>query len=91
MPHADNISPWNSSTRSRHSLRGNNRLVKNSVPKLRLEGRWRNEVDAVAQELAKFPLEADEFKEANRSAEFDKQIDVAVRSTFILGERTEQG
>jgi hypothetical protein len=71
-------------------LSGNNRLVKDSVAKLRLEGRRRHEVDLVANKPAQPALQADEFKEANRPAELNEQIDIAILSTFIAGERTEE-
>ena len=79
-----------SSTRRRHSLGGNNRLVKDSVAKLRLESRRGHETDLMADEFTKLTLQADEFKQANGSVEFNEQIDIAVISTFIAGERTEQ-
>jgi hypothetical protein len=79
-----------SSTRRRHSLGGNNRLVKDSVAKLRLESRRGHEIDLMADEFTKLTLQADEFKQANGSVEFNEQIDIAVISTFIAGERTEQ-
>jgi len=75
-----------SSTRRRQSLGGNNRLAKDSVAKLWLEGRRRDKIDLMADELAKLPLQADELKEADRPAEFDEEIDVAVLSAFIAGE-----
>jgi hypothetical protein len=65
--------------------------VKDSVAKLRLESRWRHKIDLVADELAKLTLQPDEFKETNRSAELDQQIHVATHSTFVAGERTEEG
>ena len=79
-----------SSTRRRHSLGGNNRLVKDSVAKLRLEGRRSHEINLMADELAKLALQADEFKEANRPTELNEQINVAILTTFIAGERTEK-
>src|SRR5580692_6926188 len=59
-----------SSTRRRHSLGGNNRLVKDSVAKLRLESRRGHEIDLMADEFTKLTLQADEFKQANGSVEF---------------------
>jgi hypothetical protein len=44
----------------------------------------------MADEFTKLTLQADEFKQANGSVEFNEQIDIAVISTFIADERTEQ-
>jgi hypothetical protein len=71
-------------------LSGNNRLVKDFVAKLRPESGRRHEVDLVADEVAKLPLKANEFKEANRPAKLNEQVDIAIVSTFIAGERPEQ-
>jgi hypothetical protein len=40
----------------------------------------------VAQELAELSLHANEFKEADRPAELDEQIDIAVLAAFVAGE-----
>jgi hypothetical protein len=72
-------------------LGGNNRLAKDSVAKLWLEGRRRDEIDLVTDELSELPLQADELKEADRPAELDEEIDVAVLAAFVAGERTEKG
>ena len=50
-------------------LGGNNRLAKDSVAKLWLEGRRPDEIDPVADELAKLPLQSDETKEGSRANE----------------------
>src|SRR2546427_9488274 len=79
-----------SSTRRRHSLGGNNRLVKDSVAELWLEGCRRYEVDSVTHELAKLALQAHKLKEADRAAELDEQINIAVLAAFISSERAEE-
>ena len=43
----------------------------------------------MADELAKLPLQSDEFEEADRPAELDEEIHVAVLAAFIAGEGTE--
>ena len=80
-----------SSTRRRQSLGGNNRLAKNFVAKLWFEGCQRDEIDLVTNELAELPLQSDELKEADRPAELDEEINVAVLLALIAGERTEEG
>lgn len=72
------------------SLGGNDCLVKDSFSKLRPEGRWSDEIDSVAQELAELPLQADELKESDRPAELNKKIDVAILSSFIACERAKE-
>lgn len=84
------MAPRTSSTRSRHSLGGNNRLMKDSVAELRPQGRRRHEIDLVANELAELALQADELKEPNRAAELNEQIDIAILAPFIAGEGAEK-
>jgi hypothetical protein len=80
-----------SSTRRRQSLGGKNRLAKYSIAKLRFEGRRRDEIDLVADQFAKLPLQTDELEETDRAVELNEEIDVAVVSAFIAGERAEKG
>ena len=44
----------------------------------------------MADELGKLALQPNELKEADRSAEFNEQIDVAVFSALVVSERTEE-
>ena len=46
--------------------------MKDSVAKLGLERRRGHEIHLMADEFAKLALQADEFKEANRSVEFNE-------------------
>src|SRR5436189_1814349 len=80
-----------SSTRSRHSLGGNHRLVENPVAELRLERSRRHQFNPAADALGKLLLQTYELEQPNRPGELDKQIDVTVLSALIPGEGTEQG
>jgi hypothetical protein len=64
--------------------------VEDPVAELGLEGCRRNEVDAVANELTELPLKSHELEEANRAAEFDEQIDIAILSALVTRKRAEE-
>jgi hypothetical protein len=76
--------------RRRHSLGGKNRLVQDAVAELRLEGCRRHEIDGMANEFSQAPLKPDKLEETDRPIELDEQIHIAVRSSFITSEGTEE-
>ena len=47
-------------------------------------------IDGMAEALAKLALQPDKLEEADRSAEFNEQVDIAVLSAFIASERAEE-
>ena len=79
-----------SSIRSRQSLGGNNRLAKDSIAELRLEGCRRHEIDAMPDKLSEMSLQADELEKANRAVEFDEEVNIAILASLISRERAEE-
>ena len=79
-----------SSTRSRQPLGGNNRLAKDSIAELRLEGCRRHEIDAMPDKLGKLSLQADELEKADRAVEFDEEVNVAIVAPLVPRERAEE-
>lgn len=66
------------------------RLAEDLVAELGLEGRRCHEVDAVTDELTELRLKTHELKEANRAAEFDEQIHIAIVASLVTCKRAEQ-
>ena len=50
-----------------------------------------SEIHAVADALTELSLQSHELEEADRPAEFDAEIDVALLTPCVAGERTEDG
>jgi hypothetical protein len=71
------------------NLRGNHRLAEDPVAKLRLERVGRHQLDSTSDAIAKFTLQAHEFKQSDGPAEPDEQIDDAVLARLIASERAE--
>ena len=80
-----------SSMRMRQSLGGTDRLSQHGLPELRLQGSGRNEVDSRAQDLFEKPAQAHELEEADRNAELDEQVHIAVRASFATRNRPKYG
>jgi hypothetical protein len=79
----------NSSMRIRQSLGGTDGLSQHSLPKLRLQGSGRNEVDSGAQNLFEKPTQAHKLKKTDRNAKLDEEIHVAVGAGVATRHRPE--
>jgi uncharacterized protein (DUF433 family) len=65
-------------------------LVQDAVPELRPQGHRRCEIDRLSDDFGKLTPPTDELEKANRPAELDEEVYIAVNAAFVTDERPEE-
>ena len=79
-----------SSIRSRHDLRGTDRVPKDGFPHRGPEGFKRDEIHPSAQSILEAAADANEVEEPGGTPELDQNVDVAVGPVLATGSRPKE-